>query len=200
MDGSSSTLSATDDFDSETYMAGSGWSASSWTDSQDSNPSSGKIRVTNNDKPGQLEFRGRGSNANLYQFSRTFDFSSATGDATISFRASESGLDAGEELTITISDDQGTPTKTIIIDSTATDGSDASLSSLTTDNIPLNLLTSGATTISFEHDADAGGERVYIDDLSITAPVVTETPATLAGWIDFNQDGGLTPMKQSVKL
>lgn len=170
-----------EDFDTASgYTGGDNWSDASWTDSQNNNPNSGKIRFRNN----QLEFRGRGTNSNSYSLSRSFDFSSATGDAILSFRASENGLDAGEELTITISDDIGTTPVSFTIDNTATDGTDPSISPLEEFIIDNSLLTSGATTITFVHDASAGGERVYIDDLSITA-----VDPNLVGWIDFDQSG-----------
>jgi len=172
------TLQAEESF-TQNYKGGNGWTSGEWTEVGESDGvNAGRVQVNG----GLLEF----SNGDR-SIEREFDFSTATGDGTLTFDYSYENLAAGETVTVTVSNDNNTETPvTFTIDNTGTASNtpnqDASLT------IPQALLAGGASKITI---TSVGGneesDRVYIDNIDLTAPV-TE-PASLVGWVDFNQNG-----------
>ena len=178
----SGTISATDDFSSGGYTGGTGW-LGDWTEVGESN---GAGTVDVEVQGGILHIQD--DPASIY---RQVDLSSATGDATLTFNYSQNSLDnANEGYDIVVSDSLGGNETTVFTIDNSTTASTAAGESAS-ETIPQSYLTSTTTiTIRTRGIVNQGnGDDAYIDNINISAPVSVETPATLAGWIDFNQDG-----------
>ena len=183
-----------DDFSSGGYTGGIGW-LGNWTERDDSrttatgesnnDPNAGVVRVID----GRLRIAD--DTTEIY---RQVDLSGATGDAILTFNYSWDSLDnADEQYEVIVSDNlDGNETVVFTIDDTTAQGTDAS--GFASINIPQQFLTS-TTTIRIRKGTDSINlgpyDYAYFDNFNITAPGV-EVPATLAGWIDFNQDGEFT--------
>ena len=172
------TLQAEESF-TQNFKGGNGWTSGEWTEIGESDgANAGRVQVNG----GLLEF----SNGDR-SIEREFDFSTATGDGTLTFDYSYENLAAGETVTVTVSNDNNTETPvTFTIDNTGTASNTPNQTANLT--IPQALMAGGASKITI---TSVGGneesDRVYIDNIDLTAPV-TE-PASLVGWVDFNQNG-----------
>ena len=177
------SVSATDNFESGDYVSGTGEWNSGWTETFDNptDPNAGRIQIVNVNGDNILRYQNDSAS-----ISRQFDFSLATGDATLTFGYSQQNLVAGQSYLVSVSDGLGATPVSFEIDETAPQNNTAS--GLATLNIPQSLLTD-TTTISITQGPDGNTmgdtEFLYIDDISFTAPVET----TLTSWIDFNRDG-----------
>ncbi|MEM9271477.1 MAG: GEVED domain-containing protein [Cyanobacteria bacterium P01_F01_bin.143] len=177
----SSTISVSDDFSSD-YTGGSGWLAG-WTETgETTDENNGNIDI----QSGILHIQD-----DTASISRQFDFSSATGDATLSFNYSQNSLDNANEGYDIIIDDGigGSPTTVFTIDDSTTDSTAAG--EFASVSIPQSFLTSTTTiTIQSRGIVNQGtGDDAYIDNIDISAPTGSGTTATLVGWIDFDQSG-----------
>ena len=175
------TLVASDNFSSENYTGGTGW-LGDWTEVGESNGSTLEdINITN----GELHLQD--DVASIY---RQFDFSNASGDATLTFNYSQNSLDsATETFDVIISDSLGgNSTLALRIDNSTPNSTTAN--QFHTFSIPESFLTSTTTLTIKSSDTSSNlgnGDDIYIDNINITAPGVA--PANLVGWIDFDRDG-----------
>ncbi|WP_228238687.1 immunoglobulin domain-containing protein [Allomuricauda sp. M10] len=169
-----------DFFSSVSYSNNNGtqnWSGN-WAESNDDNdPSNGRIRITGN----ELRFSRIGS----HYITRAADLSSYS-TATLSFDWQTSSLETNETLVIQISSN-GSSFSTI---GTFSGNQSGSFSQDITGYL------SGSTTIRFRkgsNDWDQGNDRVYIDNVTITAYIVDQDGDGISDMVDLDDDNdGIT--------
>ena len=198
--GSSSALSATDDFGSDadevkSYATGSGWT-SDWNEVADNgDPATGAIAILDtNDAPDlpqtTLENFPLASKAVCLlgneEIERSFDFSSATGDVFLNFAyhlVDVEGAD-GDEFLVLLRSADGTVTEIANIGSgDATDNEFTPSGSI---SIPNALIAGGESELIFRliGNVDISSDAVCIDDVTLTGTAQGE--AKLVAWIDFD--------------
>ncbi len=210
------TLTATDAFDvpsgaNVSYGLGSGWTGP-WTETgDDGNPSSGDVLV--NTPGNQVTVEGSSLGAdNEYalciqgptSISRNFDFSSASGNGTLTFSYRREALEPGDQVAIRV-EEVGNPGNSVLLGTISGSDPDANdpldYSTQFTAPVPLSLLDDGELALVFTSNLDGQGGGLFdgfcINDLTLSAPSASAALSIVA-WIDFDRDQTFEPAEAQV--
>gem|GEM_PF-2088673 len=193
-------LTATDEFNTGTsYATGSGWLGDWDETTDDDSPETGAVVIAT--AAGGVGLGGSALclNTGLESIERQADFSGAAGPGTLSFSYRRIDMEAGETVSVEVSDGAGTSqvifTTPAGVGSGSTDGAFVNISL----PVPQALLTA-ATTVRIFSSAGATPtlDNVCFNFITLEAPSAVAIPATLVGWVDFDRSGTFDAGEQQV--
>ncbi len=191
-------LMARDDFSSNTYSAGSGWSGP-WREINDDGRSNrGTVRINwPNDRPNGVSNTGfpDGESSLILQTGhrgiyRQFDFSSAGADGNLMFAYRRDDLEINEQVVVSIRDARGNNTTLQTIRGTSNGGDTDSAYIPVSLTIPQEILNRGPAQLRIVSSGGGNPQYDYVAfrEFKISVPTVG-SEITLVGWIDLDRSG-----------